>query len=143
MRPSGPLATACALACAAPPAGATLASRPEVLVVQAPNQPASTLGVMRSGRLYTVTVTGQYTYDRAFALADCGHKDPAGPNSWIPHANLKVDGNVAQCVVQPFTPTHTYQWVQPGTGRPFVFEIVTQTDDDDDTGALVVTVVQV
>jgi hypothetical protein len=112
------------------------AARGPVLLLSAKGMQSATQPT-EPGRSYTVTVVGAYSYNGAVGMSDCGHSDPAGPESWESRINVFVDGRPAPCFAQEFSKTHAYQWFQTGTGHPFVFQIA---QDGDDVGYLVVTV---
>lgn len=125
------------------PASAAARLPVAVLAVAPDAPPQPTSFPTRSDRTYTVLVSGVYMYDGRFGQADCGHKDPAGHQPWINEPNFTLDGSAARCVFLEFDDAHTYQWVQPGTGRPFAFDIPGGTyDTSDDVGALLVAVVE-
>lgn len=104
--------------------------------------PVSTRFATVPGRSYTVTVSGVYSYNGKLGLADCGHKDDAGPAGWYPVANVWLDDRPAHCQAMNLDRAHTYSWSEPGTGAPFTFEIPTGPWDADDVGSLLVTVVE-
>jgi len=112
-----------------------------VTVVQPANNPQATTFASVKDRSYQFTVQGAYLYDSRFGQADCGHRDPPGHEPWHNEPNFTVDGSLASCVFLPFSQTHTYQWVQRGTGKPFVLNIPDGAyNTSDDTGPLVVVI---
>lgn len=135
--------TTVALAAALLPAAAASAGpvRVAVLVVQPHDAPHAMPFRTVEDRIYRITVTGHYLYDGRFGRADCGHRDPPEHTPWISYPNFTVDRVTAQCVFQPFSDVHTYEWTQRGTGAPFVFDIPGGAyNTEDDLGPLLVVV---
>ncbi len=135
-------AAALALTSGVVPASSASVPPTETLVLQAAGRTASTSFVTDPGRLYSIRVSGVYTYNGTTGLghADCGHKDPEDARGWVNVGNVLIDGKVGGCASDAFTPTHYYVWGQPGTGKPFRFEIFANSYTGDDTGCLLVTV---
>jgi hypothetical protein len=76
-----------------------------------------------AGEPYLVTVSGQYTYDGGKDFADCGHWHPEFATGWTSGGFFTVDGHPGGCADLPYSDTHTYQWTELGTGRPFEFSV--------------------
>ena len=114
----------------------------DALVLPAAGKRVATAFATERGSTYTIRVSGVYQYNGALGLGfmDCGHKDPENQGGWINVANVLLDGRVARCSLEPFSPTHSYEWTQQGTGQPFTFEIYANSYTSDDSGCLLVTV---
>lgn len=136
------IAAAAALAAGAallvtPTASALPAASATVVIPQGGSGQTSFATV--AGEAYTVTATGLFGYDGlgdTDNLADCGHRTTTGPaGTWTRTDFVRVNGSVAGCADQPYSPAHTYQWTVTGTGAPLRF---TAGDglDIDNAGAL-------
>lgn len=124
------------------PAGNAAAAGADTVVVPADGTPASTTFATAPGGTYRVTVTGVYSYNGRQNLADCGWWNPeTAGDAWFPAGYLWLDGSAAPCSAQPYTTTHTYTWLEAGTGAPFTFQ-VSDVLPWDNVGALAVEVVE-
>lgn len=130
-------AVACLVATATP--GQAYLRRPEVLLLG--GQFAKTVSTARTdpGLVYVVSVSGVVSYNGRGTLLDCGHFDSPDEAGWRKTSYPLLDGVQSPCTDQPVSFSHTYCWVQGGTGEPLVFTMPAK-DTEDDLGGLVVTV---
>ena len=128
------------------PARATPGRLADVLYVAASDtRPATTRFATDPERSYRVTVSGAWFYNGTnLGQQDCGHVDTPDEDGWIPADAPRVDGKRAPCVDMPYDETHTYEWTQPGTGRPLSFVVPYQDPAlyADDVGGLTVVVAE-
>lgn len=136
--PAAAALAAAAVACPSPAAASPADAAP--VVVRSDGAAASTPYATDATSVYRITVTGAYSYNGRQNLADCGWWNPewAG-DAWVAGSALLLDGAPAACASQPYTMTHTYTWLEQGTGAPFTFQVVDPAPYDN-MGSLVVLV---
>lgn len=125
------------------PADVAAASTADTVVVMPDGTPSRTTFTTNPGATYRIAVTGAYSYNGRQNLADCGWWNPeTAGDAWFPGQAFRLDGTPAECTRQPYTMTHAYTWLEPGTGAPFTFHVFDSMPWDN-IGSLVVEVVEV
>lgn len=134
---------AVAVAFGGPPA-AGAAVPPAVFAVPASGSATPTVFVTSAAASYEVSVSGVFAYNVLGGLADCGYHDvnqAVTGQEWLPgEVGLLVDGAPAPC--GEYRDTHRYSFTVRGTGGRLVFQIADGTGAGDNSGGLVVEVVE-